>query len=174
MKKFGVFTATVMMAVGVAACGTAEDNGMNDNIIVNEGGNETENADMNSEENTTENNQINADDSDSPWYENLTFYEFDLNVEYADGDYEVEYEYHDGNPKAEIEDTRDRGNIDIKGQEALDELENILPELDLTSESTDEEVFTAVINAFDLNDDYDELEVEIDFFDNSKLEAEDE
>ncbi|WP_416147251.1 YusW family protein [Salipaludibacillus sp. HK11] len=107
------------------------------------------------------------------WYEELNFGTLKLAAEYEDGEYEVEYEYNEGEPEAEIEDTRDDEQVINEGEEALTELEEILPELELTNESTDEEIITEVVNVFELEEDYEELKVEIEFLE-KQVEVEDE
>ncbi|WP_233254384.1 YusW family protein [Salipaludibacillus keqinensis] len=190
MKKYGLSIGTAVLAIGLAACGTDDNNeAPNDTIgeadnaaenITNTDNNSNDNNMNTNEGNNNENNmntneETNAEDNDaSAWYEDLNFHEFELDVEYADGEYEVEYEYNDGNPEAEIEDSRAGADTEMEGQEALDELEGKLTQLDLTADSSEEEVFSAVIDAFDLEEDYDELEVELEFFDDGELEAEDE
>ncbi|SES38851.1 YusW family protein [Salipaludibacillus aurantiacus] len=188
MKKFTLSAGTVVLAAGLAACGEGEntdytENEGAENIMNNELAeeNDMDNNDNNAitdNENNFTNNEENAENGNAgseagdDWYEGLAFSEFELDAEYEDGEYEAEYEYNDGNPEAEIEDTRD-GNLELGGQEALDELEQILPQLELTGENREDEVFEAVLAAFDLEDDYDELEVEIEFFDGGETDAED-
>ncbi|WP_280769553.1 YusW family protein [Salipaludibacillus daqingensis] len=106
------------------------------------------------------------------WYEELNFETLDLNAEYEDGEYEVEYDYNDGEPEAEIEDTRGDKQEIKEGDEALDELEEMLPEIELTNESSDEEITAEVVNAFELDEVYEELKVRIKFFE-KELEVED-
>jgi hypothetical protein len=50
----------------------------------------------------------------------------------------------------------------------------MLTELDLDAESSEDEVLEQSIEAFNLEEDYDELEVEIEFLDDDEVEAEDE
>jgi len=106
------------------------------------------------------------------WYEDLNFGVFTLNADYEDGKYAVEYLYNEGSPTAEIVDTRGDKEEIKEGQEALDELEDKLTELELTNESTEEEIITEVVNVFELEEDYEELKVEIEFLE-KKVEVED-
>ncbi len=110
--------------------------------------------------------------AEGEWYEELNFGMFTLNAEYEDGKYEVEYEYNDGDPEAKINDTRGDEEEITEGEEALGELEEMLPELELSNESTDNEIIAEVVNVFELEVDYEELKVEIEFLE-TQLEVED-
>lgn len=109
---------------------------------------------------------------DAKWYEDLNFGLFTMDAKYEDGRYKVDYKYNEGEPTAKIEDTRKDKEENIEGEEALTELKDKLPELELTNESSDEQIIAGVVNVFELEEDYDELKIEIEFFE-KKVEVAD-
>ncbi|WP_444684907.1 YusW family protein [Alkalicoccus luteus] len=147
-----------------------EDDEEDENDFVGEGNDDVDGEVEDNEEESDEGNEEAASD----WYEDLNFYEFDLDVDYGDQEYEAEYEYNDGTPEAQIEDSRDGDELSLTGEGALEELEGPLTELDLDADSSDDEVMDQVMNAFGIEEGYEEFEVEIEFFDDDELEVEDE
>lgn len=106
--------------------------------------------------------------------EQFNFHEFELEVEYGDKEYEVEIEHHsDGRVEAEVED-------ELNGIEINDDLEafnHLLPyvkKLDVSIDMDKQAIIDHVLEVFELDTNYDEFEVEIEFNDGKELEIEDE
>lgn len=107
--------------------------------------------------------------------EELNLREFELEVEYADDrEYEVEIEYHrDGEIEAEVED-------EINGIEIKDDLEAfnyVLPymqQLGISKGMDKQQVIDHLLEVFELDPNYKEFEVEIEFLDGTEFEIEDE
>lgn len=98
----------------------------------------------------------------------FNFNSFSLDVEYGINDsYEVDYEVEHNGVETSIE---DRNNTVIKGNEAYTKLEPIFKSFKFTSASTDQEIATEVLKAFELDENYKELEVDIHFSDGIKKE----
>ncbi|MCM3617157.1 YusW family protein [Sutcliffiella horikoshii] len=98
------------------------------------------------------------------------FTKFDLEVEYENNvKYEAEYEA-EGNGEADIED--DLNDVSIKGDEAYAELSPLLEQLNIDSNSDDQDVMSQVLEVFGLQDDYKEFELEITFGDGTKKKYE--
>ncbi|TMW70128.1 YusW family protein [Alteribacter natronophilus] len=182
MKKFGLSIATIALGAVITGCGTDDgdqntddqtDTGDTDNDVTESEDYDDEGADT-ADVDETDSDTEEEQTEDGAWYEELAFYDFELEVEYGHGEYEVEYEYNDGNPEAEIEDTRDGQETEMEGQEALDHLEPIFTSLDLTEDMSDDDMRDAVLEEFDLEDDYEEFELEVEFFENGETEIEDE
>ncbi|WP_096438375.1 YusW family protein [Alteribacter populi] len=167
MKQFGLAFTAACLAFIIVGCGTAEDNDDLGTI------DDPDTGDINQEDDDTTEDDM-AEEGAGNWYQELTFKDFELDVEYNHGDYEVEYEYNNGNPEAEIDDTRQGETISMEGQEALEELESPLTSLEITSDMNHEEVIDATIEAFDLEEDYLEFEIEVEYFDDTEAEVEDE
>ena len=103
----------------------------------------------------------------------LNFSEIEIDVEYQGGkEFEAEIDQDRNEPiLAEVED--DLNNVYLRGREAFDHIFEKAKKLDLTSNSSKQEVIDQVLNAFDLPNDYIKIEVEIDFDDGKKLNVED-
>lgn len=107
--------------------------------------------------------------------EELNIQEFELEVEYGDDlEYEVEIERHrDGKIEAEVEDQ-------INGIEIDDDLaafNYLLPyvqKLGISKGMEKQEVIDHVLEVFELDSNYEEFELEIEFNDGTELEIEDE
>lgn len=191
MKKVYLVITSVFLIGFLAACG-ANDN--NDSVNApNETNQEvdTENNNVvnNSEENEANGDAINDNDDDATnnndietteklsmneKMDQLNFAEIEVEVDYGDDqEYEAEIEKK-SNDDYEVEIEDELTNTYLKGEEAFNELYPIFKKLDITADSTKEEVIDAVLKSFDLEEDYKEIEVEVTFHDGTELEYEDE
>lgn len=102
----------------------------------------------------------------------LTFNEFEVEVKYAnDKEYEAEIDKKsNGMYKAEVED--ELNNRYLQDREAFDDIYSKIQTLDITSNSTQDDVIEQVLKAFGLPNDYIKFEIEIHFDDGKKLEFE--
>ena len=93
---------------------------------------------------------------------NYAFTEFDLEVEYENGNsYEVEYE-NDGNYiYAKLKDGPN--NVTHEGDKAYDRLVDPLKQLTFSETTSDEDVRKEVIKAFNLEENYQSFELEVKF-----------
>ncbi|ARF17033.1 YusW family protein [Sporosarcina ureae] len=103
----------------------------------------------------------------------LSFKEIELEVSYGnDKEYEAEIEQDENEPiKAKVED--ELNEMYLTGQEAFDDVYSKVKSLDVTKDSSQQETIDDILNAFNLQADYQEFEVEIKFNDGSKLKIED-
>jgi hypothetical protein len=102
----------------------------------------------------------------------LLLKDFELSVEYAkDKEYKVEYETLDNETEASIED--EVNDKHLQGDEAMDELMPLLEQLTFNEKTSKENVIKEVIAAFNLNEDYQEFELEVQFNDDTIKEYED-
>lgn len=157
MKKLNLFLFSSFLIIGIAGCSDDEvsTSPVNDEPAV-------EKEDAPSEEATKE-----ISNSDT-----LNFTDFELDVDYAKNiEYEADYELDNGDIEAEIED--DFNDLKLKGDEAFDKLEPMLQKLNITQETTKEEVIQDTLNVFDLPSDYTKFELEITFDDGTEIEFED-
>lgn len=160
MKKIGVAFLCIAFILALGACGSTNNNSdSNNNQPVSEG---MEDNNSNSETN---------DDEKEEKMKDIGMTEFELEVEYADGEYEAEIEKSSsGAYEAELEDELDNNNL--KGDEAFNHIYDLVKNVDINPDSNENEVYEEFLNAFDLEDDYDEIEVEITFDDGSEVEYE--
>lgn len=180
MKKVLITAFSILLIAVLAACGSTDDKGdvsnppkdVTDDQQTNENGlNDSQNNDITNNGAATDETNDKLDINEK--MKELSFAEIELNVEYSEKEeYEAEVEKKStGEYKAEVED--DITNIYLKGEEAFEHLHPILQGLNINSDSTKQEVIDAVLESFDLADDYKEFEVEITFQDGTKMEYED-
>ena len=93
---------------------------------------------------------------------NYAFTDFDLDVEYANGNsYNVEYENDGNNIYAELDD--EIKGVEYKGDQAYDNIVNALEQLTFDKTTGDEDVRKEVIKAFALDENYQSFELEVKF-----------
>lgn len=99
----------------------------------------------------------------------FNFLEFSLDVDYtATESYEVEYENKKNGIEAKIKD--ERTNEKIQGDEAYTKIEPLLKQLTFDSTTSNDEVIDQVIKVFNITDDYQSIEVEVEFADGTEKE----
>lgn len=103
----------------------------------------------------------------------LNFSEIEIDVEYRGGkEYEAEIDQDRNEPiLAKVED--DLNNVYLRGREAFDHIFERASKLDLTSNSTKQQVIDQVLDVFNLPNDYIKMDVEIKFDDGKKIDIED-
>lgn len=160
----GVFASSLLV---LAACNeetTVEDPAPADTPVEqDEGGGDDNGADM---------DEILDPDSDEPATTAFGFHQFDLNVNYGDlgESYEVHYEHSTDEVNAEIDDSR--MDMQLEGDEAYQELESRFERLNIDSTMPEEEILAAVLENFDFEQNYESLELEIQFEDGTELNIE--
>lgn len=99
----------------------------------------------------------------------FNFTHFSLDVDYDnDISYDVEYENESDGISAEIED--EVNNVHLEGNEAFKKLSKQLEMLTFTAQSADDEVLKQVKDAFQLDESYRKIEVEVRYNDGTKKE----
>ena len=179
MKRM-LITGMSVMALGLAGCGTdATDDTVNEDTGADippveqplepaTGDTDTDATDDAPMDTTSESSTDMQSDMDE-----LSFQEIELEISYGnDREYEAEIEQDENEPiKAKVED--ELNDVYLKDQEAFDDLYPKVKNLDLTKDSSKQETIDSILNAFDLQADYEKFEVEIKFNDGSKLDVED-
>lgn len=99
----------------------------------------------------------------------FNFIEFSLDVDYsATESYEVEYEDKKTGIEAKLED--DRKNEKLQGDEAYTKLEPLFKQLNFDSTTSNDEVIDQVIKVFNIEDNYQSIEVDVEFVDGNEKE----
>ncbi|PLS17124.1 hypothetical protein CVD28_13805 [Bacillus sp. M6-12] len=98
----------------------------------------------------------------------FTYKIFNLDAEYEKGSYEVEFETLDSKTEASIDDGLE--NKKLEGDEAMRKLNTTLSKLNISSETPEKEVISEVVKAFGLNENYKDIELEIQYSDNKTKE----
>lgn len=188
-----ILSSMLLVLIFATACSNDNNNDVKEPSNVNDTTNvenETEknveknNDDTNNESETdTENTSSSDGDKDKAenqddmkeMIESLDFYEFELDVSYgSDKDYEIKIEHHsNGDIEAEVE--NELNDINIKDDvEAFNYIYPNAMKLDVSKDMDKQDAIDQVLKAFDIPEDYKEMDIEFEFEDGTKLEFEDE
>ena len=193
MKNIVHFIFAIMLIGVLAACGgdSTDNNDVDqddttetpetDDTTINEEDDDQaieenpDQADDGTENDEATNGDVAQDDDQATikeTMEELDLAEIEIKVEYPnDNEYELEIDKSSqGNYEVELDD--EINNIKLKGMDAFDTILPNLEKLDITKESSKEDVIAQVIEAFELNDDYEEYDIEVIFSDGTKMEFE--
>lgn len=104
----------------------------------------------------------------------LDYTDFELEVDYgSDQEYEAEIEQNKAKDTVEADLEDELNGDDLKGQEAFDKIYPLVEQLTIDQDTSKADAIAEVLDAFDLNDNYEALEIEITFSDGTKIEFED-
>lgn len=166
MKRFTLLITILLLLITGVSCG---QNTSNENV--NLGGDEAMHH-----EDKADNNTNTSEASTNYMLEKmgeLNYVEFELEVKYNDDkEYEVELEQKNNEVKAKLED--ELKSINLKGEEAFNTIYSQASKLTIEQNSDKDVIIKEVLEIFELNPDYNELEVEITFNDGVKIEVQDE
>lgn len=177
MKRFLFILSTLFLIGGLAACGSADSDDNNSGSTGNNNGSQQEDTDTGSDNqsdgNTQDGNTNNTGEDMQAKMDELDIYEFEIEVSYGKNkEYEAKIDQDEEHPvKAEIED--ELNDVYLNGQEAFDQLYDIIKDLTLTKDSSKEEAIDQILQGFDLANDYEKFDLEINYHDGSELEVED-
>lgn len=146
--------------------------GCNDKDEVKEP-NVTDNTDQT--ENNTNQTENNTGNKESAETSTISYQDFDLDVEYLVDEKNKKYkeynaEYETDNNKTEASITDELKDTHLHGDEAMDELMPKLEKLTFDKDTSEEEVFSEVTKVFNLDEDYDKLEIDVKFTDGTERE----
>lgn len=117
------------------------------------------------EEETTNNSNTTNNTADTSY----NFTQFNLEVDYPNNQkYDVEYENETTGSEAKIED-QVNNNV-VQGNEAINQLVPIFETLKFDNTTSDEDVLNQVIEAFNISNDYIEIELDVQFADGIEKE----
>jgi len=99
----------------------------------------------------------------------FNFLEFSLDVDYSATDsYEAEYENKKSGIAAKLQDTRNNENL--QGDAAYTKLEPLFKQLTFDSTTPNDEVIDQVISVFHIAEDFQSIEIEVEFVDGNEKE----
>lgn len=154
-KKLWMVTAILFTALVMAACGTDDEEVTNPPL---NNGTDTENNDTNDNNAGNTDNTANTAD-ESPYV--FTSFDLEADVEGTKDAVDVDYEVEQNRTEASYHDKIQ--GIQLTGDEAMQELDRIFSSLDFDENTPDEEVINAVYEAFNLPEDAQHFELDIDF-----------
>ncbi len=162
MKKLSLIMCICVLTIFAAGCNNDDDAQKNDQSNNNQT-TENNNGNDTATDNNTGTNNTNTNESA------YSFREFDLEVKYdKNKEYEASYENDNEGVEASIED--DRNNDRVHGNDAVDRLDPIFKKLDIDANTSQEDVISKVVSAFELDDNYQAIEVDITFNDGTTKE----
>lgn len=180
MKKLQILIATLLCLLILHGCNNKDDDQVpapQENTTTEKSGTTSENKPVDNGTNTNKpdtNNQgiQNNNVTPSETTENnnaFNFRDFDLDVEYEkDQSFEVDFENDDRGLEAKIE--NELNNETVSGDEAYERLRPIFENFTFDQNTSEDDVISEVLNAFNLHTNYKKFDLEIDFIDGSKRE----
>lgn len=180
LLSFGMF----MLFLTLVACDNQQDNvtpvkndGTSDEeeIAIDSDNQENNDEDTENDNSPADEGEVTDDDPAADMkskMDELDYDEFELEVDYGpDSEYEVEIEKDNNRIESEVED--ELNGEYLEGQDAFDNIYPKVKKLTIDQSTNKEEAIEQVLEAFDLNTDYTEIEIEITFKDGTKIEFED-
>ena len=127
----------------------------------NNGNTTDSNGSSDSNNNQSSTNQMQAS--------NIPFSSFDLDVEYDEfKSFEIEYENEASGMEAKIKD--ELNNRKISGDEAFQELQSRFEQFKFDASTPEQDVINEVLKSFELSDNYNEFELDVQFADGTEKE----
>lgn len=102
--------------------------------------------------------------------ETFGFTEFDVNADFPDMDDMIEISYEEDLDKIEAEYKNKMTETNLSGNDAMDEIEPGLSQLELTPDTADDDVIAQVIDAFGIKEGFTEIEIEVKYPDGTEKE----
>lgn len=161
MKKLSLILCMCVLTIFAAGCNN-DDGGQTNNQA-----NDNQSTENNTNDTATDNNTStnNSGTNESAY----SFREFDIEVKYDNNkEYEASYENDNEGVEASIED--DLKNERVKGNDAVDRLDPIFKKLDIDANTSQEDVLSKVVSAFELDNNYQGIDVDITFNDGTEKE----
>lgn len=176
MKKTALLIGSLMLIIFLAACGSDDDNDKAPNDTkqdTEESDNSNQKDEKADEEDSDSSNQANSEEDMKTKMDKLDYTEIELEVDYGKNkEYEIELEQDENETiKAKIED--DINDEFLKDSEAFNKLYPMVKKLSIDQDTNKEDAIKDVLDVFDLEDDYDEFELDITFNDGEELKFED-
>lgn len=98
------------------------------------------------------------------------FTELDVSVDFPDMDNMIEISYEEDRDKVEAEYKNEMTETDLSGNDAMDEIEPGLSQLELTTDTPDEEAISQIVEAFGIEDGFTGIEIEVRYPDGTDKE----
>lgn len=178
MKRILLALGTFMLFLTLAACDSQQNNDApvnNDDASNDEETTDSSDKQENNDSETENDSKTPENNSDSDMkskMDELDYEEFELELDYGqDSEYEVEIEQDNNQIKAEVED--ELNGEYLEGQDAFDNIYPKVKKLTIDQNTSKKEAIEQVLDVFDLDTNYTEIEIEITFNDGTKIEFED-
>src|SRR5690625_2134789 len=170
MKRYLKLMGMLILAIAIVGCNQTDDQEQEQNQDQEQAG--KTNSDAEEEPVEEDSSDTTGLDEMMKQMETLDYTEFELEMKYEDDiEYEAEIKQSNNSIDADLED--ELNGVDIKGEEAFNELFPMIEQLTIEQNTEKEAAISEVLDIFDLEDNYRKFELEITFNDGVKLEYED-
>ncbi|MFB1080461.1 YusW family protein [Jeotgalibacillus sp. JSM ZJ347] len=114
--------------------------------------------------------QPDTDQGAGPDDTGIPFLSFEMDAEYEgnDNDFEISYDSENSEVEAVYENERDM--MTMSGDDAYQEIQPVLSEFDFTIDTSDDEVIDSVIEGFEVEEEFQSIEIEIKYSDGTEKE----
>ncbi|MBP2076802.1 YusW family protein [Oceanobacillus polygoni] len=176
MKKMMVLVTIMTFGLLIAACGTSDEGtnppadnnaGETENNATDDQNQDDTNTDTNTDTSETDNDRDNVTtdmESDYP------FTSFDLEADFEGTEDIVEVEYEQDTNETEASYRNETQGIQLRGDEAMQELDSIFSTFDFDENTPKEEVLSTVLEAFNIPSDAQHVELDIEFVGGTEVE----
>lgn len=156
-----IFPALIMSsALALAACGDDEEVTQ---PVTDEASEETPAPEAESTEDASPSGEAEGT-ADGKTY---GFTDLSVEVDMSDQDEALDFSYEEERGQVEAEYENKTDGVDLTGDDAFNELEQGLSQLNLTPDTPDDEVIKQVVEAFGIDANFKKIEIEIDYADGS-------
>ncbi|MCF3941963.1 YusW family protein [Oceanobacillus alkalisoli] len=174
MKKLFSLLTILLLSTILAACGDNDEvtNPPQDDTTTENPDNGAADDNTNEDNQTDNNNEANGDSDNADFTSDYIFTSFDLEVDIENNDdaVDVDYDVDDDDNEIEASYVNKPDNINLRGNEAMDELDSIFTSFEFDENTPDEEVINEVLQAFNIPEDAAKVDLEIEFGDNVEKE----
>lgn len=161
--KIGILS---FFTIALVACGNGDTSGTNNGEnVVDETEEQLENTQDHMDDAVDDSTDgTNGDDSSQPTTETpygFTDFSFEADMEGTDDFIDIDYEFDQDEVEASYRDQQN--DVNLTGDEALQELDNIFQSFTFDENTPDEDVLNEVLEAFNVPEDATNVELEIEF-----------
>ncbi len=161
-KKLGFTAFALSSAVALSACGDEEQVTQ---PVNNESAGETKTSPADA-------SPGGGLDEDGIGGETYGFTELSIEVETPEDDDAIAISYEEDRDKVEAEYQNNAAGLDLTGDDAFNEMEQSLGQLDLSPDTADEEVISQIIEAFGIEDGFSKIQIEATYSDGTDKDYE--
>ena len=172
MKKITALISASIIAIGLSACGNANDDKTAPKENTSDSSSQNKDTSNQHEEKASNKTTSQKDMKDK--MDQLPYSEYEVEANYSgDKDYEAEIEHDDktGDITSSLKD--ELNNINLQGEESFNKVYPGLEKLTIDGTTEKNDAISQVLNAFDLPKDYEKIEISLNTADGKKIEFED-
>ncbi|MFC4713175.1 YusW family protein [Planococcus dechangensis] len=166
-KKMIVTALLMSSTLALAACGSDDEVTQ---PVTDDAPTETEAPEEESTEDASPSGGVSNDDDVGG--ETFGFTELSVDVDMPDEDDAIDISYEEDRDSVEAEYENKIDGVDLSGDDAMNEIQDALSQLDITADTPDDEVISQVVEAFGIDAGYKKIEVEVTYPDGTDKDYE--